>query len=93
MHKVLTRPEKAASVVTPESDREQIGAELFSGQMPDDTCVSLPPLLVTNCGQARRHDEYLVKAGKLNGLIYVETIGGGDCFFDAVRDIVMKNLI
>jgi hypothetical protein len=40
---------------------------------------------VKNCGQCLSHHEYLVNVARVNGLTFTETVGGGDCLFDAVR--------
>jgi acyl transferase domain-containing protein len=40
---------------------------------------------VENCGQAASHHEYLLNVAHVKGMRHGETLGGGDCFFDAVR--------
>ena len=47
--------------------------------------LALSVLQVTDCGRARSHEQYLRNVAMANGLEYLVTIGGGNCFFDAVH--------
>jgi hypothetical protein len=40
---------------------------------------------VEQCGSAISHHDCLSNIARLNGVQLVETVGGGDCFFDAIR--------
>ena len=41
--------------------------------------------IVEDCGPSLNHHQYLNNVALRNGMVLVETIGGGSCFFDAVR--------
>ena len=49
----------------------------------------IPQWTVDNCGQSNNHQIYLKNVAIRNGMEFLNTIGGGSCFFDAVRQCLI----
>ena len=52
--------------------------------------VGLDPLIVDCGGAAASHHDYLMEFARVNGFQLLNTVGGGDCFFDSVRQCILQ---
>ena len=48
----------------------------------------LPQLTVRGCSPVNSHYDYLANFARINSLQLVNTVGGGDCLFDAVHHCI-----
>ena len=50
---------------------------------------TIPQWTVDNCGTTNNHHNYLKNVAIRNGMEFLNTVGGGSCFFDAVRQCLL----
>ena len=85
--------------VSAESDRHSVpctddtvrdGHDTFEAVVAG-TELALSVLRVTDCGVAQSHAQYLTNVAVTNRLQLIPTVGGGNCFFDAVHFGLMQH--
>jgi hypothetical protein len=57
-------------------------------QQTNIVTVGLSNLIIDSCGASMSHQDYLMKFATVNHFNLVDTVGGGNCFFDAVRQCI-----
>jgi len=67
--------------------QNDVSLNVSQSDLPSDLiqCETGTVWSVDNCGPARSHAEYLQNVGRMNHIQLLQTVGGGDCFFNAIE--------